>query len=317
MGNQKESRVCKKCGQNKPLGEFSRRSDNGLYRHVCRECMRARSRERHAQQRAAILAEREQYERDHPITSIVCSICHENKPLSEYRRRKDTGKYRSECIECQRQRCRDYHKEHRAEQLEKMREYGKKWRSDPENKERLALQSKEWYEKNKQKIREHRRENGRRYYYDNRERELERHRIYSAENRGKINASQRAYRSKRMRNDPVFKLKLQARTLAWSALMAKGYKKNTKTEKLVGCTIDELITHLLKTYKENYGEEWDGKEPVHIDHIKPLASVKTERETIELFHYSNLQLLKAHDNLVKHDSLDWQLGNEDDKYGLI
>lgn len=304
-----EQRTCTKCGGTKPLSEFSKRSDNGLYRRVCRECMRTRGRERHAEKRAIILAEREQYERDHPITSLVCTICHQEKPLTEYRKRKNTGKYRSECIACQRKRCRDYHQAHRDELLAKKKIYGKKWRDNPENRERLAQQSKAWYEKNKDNIREHRRANGRRYYYENRDRELERHRVYSKENREKINATQRAYRTERMKNDPIFKLKLQARTLAWSALMAKGYKKNTKTEQLVGCTIDELIKYLLATYKANYGVEWDGKEPVHIDHKTPLATAKTEQETIELFNYKNLQLLKAHDNLVKHDSLEWSLDN--------
>ena len=55
----------------------------------------------------------------------------------------------------------------------------------------------------------------------------------------------------------------------------------------------------MKTYKNSYGVEWNEKEKVHIDHIIPLATAKTEEEVIKLNHYTNLQLLKAKDNLKK------------------
>ena len=71
--------------------------------------------------------------------------------------------------------------------------------------------------------------------------------------------------------------------------------------------IDFLIEHLYKTFKSNYGYEWNGVEPVHIDHIIPLATANTEEEVIALCHYTNLQLLKAQDNLSKNKSLDWTL----------
>ena len=44
---------------------------------------------------------------------------------------------------------------------------------------------------------------------------------------------------------------------------------------------------------------YDNKEKVHIDHIIPLATAKTEEDVIKLCHYTNLQLLKAKDNLKK------------------
>ena len=75
--------------------------------------------------------------------------------------------------------------------------------------------------------------------------------------------------------------------------------KNKHTEQILGCSINEFIKHILRTYKDNYGYEWDGKELVHIDHIIPLATAHTEKEVLNLCHYTNLQLLKAKDNLVK------------------
>lgn len=72
-----------------------------------------------------------------------------------------------------------------------------------------------------------------------------------------------------------------------------------KTENILGCKIDFFAKYLLNTFKNNYGYEWDGKEQVHIDHIIPLAIANNEEEVIKLCHYTNLQLLKAKDNLQK------------------
>lgn len=49
------------------------------------------------------------------------------------------------------------------------------------------------------------------------------------------------------------------------------------------------------------------KGKVDIDHIIPLASAKTKDEIIKLCHYTNLQLLKHSDNLLKGDKLNWQV----------
>ena len=73
----------------------------------------------------------------------------------------------------------------------------------------------------------------------------------------------------------------------------------------MGCDLDFFVDYLLKTYKDNYGYEWDGTESVHIDHIKPLSQAKTEEEVLKLCKYTNLQLLKAQDNLKKQDKEDY------------
>lgn len=83
--------------------------------------------------------------------------------------------------------------------------------------------------------------------------------------------------------------------------------KNKRTEEILGCTFEELYKYLLDSYKKIYGTEWNGTDKVHIDHIIPLSTVNTEEEIIKLCHYTNLQLLKASDNLSKNDKLDWKL----------
>jgi hypothetical protein len=44
---------------------------------------------------------------------------------------------------------------------------------------------------------------------------------------------------------------------------------------------------------------WSNMGEWHIDHIKPLATAKTEKDVYELNHYTNLQPLWAKDNLSK------------------
>jgi hypothetical protein len=89
------------------------------------------------------------------------------------------------------------------------------------------------------------------------------------------------------------------------AFRRREYTKSESLKKITGLAVDVLIKYLLKTFKENYGYEWEGQESVHIDHIIPLSTAKTEEDVKKLCHYTNLQLLKAKDNLEKKDRLDW------------
>lgn len=97
--------------------------------------------------------------------------------------------------------------------------------------------------------------------------------------------------------------------MLWESFNRRNKQKNRRSAELLGCDIDYFLAHLLKTYEDIYDVEWDGKGIVHIDHIKPLATAKTEEEVIKLCHYTNLQLLKGEDNLSKGDRLDWKVGD--------
>ena len=113
------------------------------------------------------------------------------------------------------------------------------------------------------------------------------------------------------KNDYFYKLKRNIRGLIKTSLSRRKYTKNSKTYEIIGCDYNTFINYLLQTFKNNYGYEWDKVEPVHIDHIIPLATAKTEEEVIKLCHYTNLQLLKAKDNLKKSNKLNWKLDKEE------
>lgn len=86
----------------------------------------------------------------------------------------------------------------------------------------------------------------------------------------------------------MYKLRGQIRSAIRKSFERKNFQKAFHTEEIIGCSIDDFIIYLNKTYVENYGVEWDGKTDVHIDHIIPLKTATTEEEVLSLCHYTNL-----------------------------
>ena len=154
------------------------------------------------------------------------------------------------------------------------------------NRKKYNNGGKELYKKYHDEHREYYREYNKQYYKKNKE-------LFNEK------------RKQRKKNDKVFHLTINMRKSILNSFQRKGYSKNNRAEKIIGLNKEEFVKHLLTTFISNYGYEWDGKEPVHIDHIIPLATAKTEEEVIKLCHYTNLQLLKAKDNLKKSCKLDF------------
>jgi len=107
------------------------------------------------------------------------------------------------------------------------------------------------------------------------------------------------YIYKRKKEDFIFKFSYNVRCLIKESFKrgTNQYKKSSKSETILGCTIVEFRNYIKSKFTEgmtieNHGE-W------HLDHIKPLASATTEEEIIKLNHYTNFQPLWAIDNLKK------------------
>ena len=152
---------------------------------------------------------------------------------------------------------------------------------------------KEYYIKNKEKRKlyktEHYRKNKEYYFlYEKKYREQE------------INKQKRnKYEQNKKYNDINFKLSWILRNRLNKAL--KNNQKIGSAVKDLGCTIEELKSHLESLWQE--GMNWDNysRNGWHIDHIKPLSSFNLEdREQFKkACHYSNLQPMWAKDNLRK------------------
>lgn len=213
----------------------------------------------------------------------ICKRCEQEKNINDYRKRKVNNKiYISNiCICCENKANTEYIKNrYYKNNKDKILEYQKKYRE--ENKEKLKEYFKENYQKNKKQKLKY----SIKYQKEHKEQRNERERI-------------------KKENNKVYSLKCSVRKMINRSFNRKQYVKSNNCEEILGLKIENFINYLLNTFKINYGYEWDGIEKVHIDHVIPLATAKTEKEVIELCYYTNLQLLKAKDNLEKGCKLDF------------
>jgi hypothetical protein len=100
--------------------------------------------------------------------------------------------------------------------------------------------------------------------------------------------------------DPNFKISHTLRNRVYSVI--KGNKKADSTLKLLGCSLDFLKKWFEFLFEEgmtlqNHGPVW------HIDHVIPcsLFNVSIDEDQKRCFHWTNLQPLRAEDNLRKNN----------------
>lgn len=225
----------------------------------------------------------------------VCGRCKLEKNIDNFRLKKTNGVYKRYycCLECERELRIEYW--NRPETKQKLHDYKQKYMK--EHKEKISQKSKEYNAR--PEVKQRRKE----YLLRNKNRIKETIRKYQDTNREKLNEHER----NRRRNDSLYRFKNNIRKSIDRAFNFINAKKHIKTKEIVGLNAVDLRDYLLKTFINNYGYEWDGVEKVHIDHIKPLATAKTKEDLLELCHYTNLQLLKAEDNLKKGTKINYQL----------
>lgn len=85
----------------------------------------------------------------------------------------------------------------------------------------------------------------------------------------------------------------------------KGISKSEHTKELLGCSLEELKTHLENKFKN--GMSWNnyGKNGWEIDHIIPCCSFDLTdlEQRKKCFHYTNLQPLWAIENRIKWNKI--------------
>jgi hypothetical protein len=156
---------------------------------------------------------------------------------------------------------------------------------------------KEYYKSNVEKIKEY----GKEYYISKIEQKKEYSRNYSKNNREKINKYLRTYNKERCKNDYLFKLKKNIRSLISISIRKQGFSKQSKTFEYLGCTFEDFKIHLESKFVT--GMSWDNRGKWHIDHIYPISLAKTKEDVIKLNHYTNFQPLWAEDNLRKGNKI--------------
>jgi hypothetical protein len=230
-----------------------------------------------------------------------CGNCKEIKDLSCFGKDKRTKSGLHYCCKnCKNEKHKKYyinnkekinekHKKYNSENQDKIKEYNLK------RKEIKKIYNQNYILSNKEYLKEYHKN----YNIINKEKRNEYRKQYDIKNRKLINKK----RNEKENNDPIFKFKIRVRGLIKTSFKRgkNQFKKNAKTENILGCTIEEFIIYIKSKFTkgmtlENHGE-W------HLDHIIPLASATTEDEIIKLNHYTNFQPLWAKENLSKSDKI--------------
>lgn len=230
----------------------------------------------------------------------ICCRCKIEKNMSEFfnsKRNKD-GKS-GVCKLCNNNRGRTYYEENKEKEANRRKE--KYFKDVIKSREKSKL----WNKNNSEKLSELRKLNidkkkeyDKQYRIINKEKRNEYKKIYSEKNREKMNR----YYTDRKKIDPLFKLSHLVRRRIHTFLKLKNINKSIKTFDIVGCSPEFLKEHLENKFTEGMSWELMGQH-IHIDHIIPLSSAKTEDEIYKLCHYTNLQPLWAEDNLKKSNKI--------------
>ena len=112
---------------------------------------------------------------------------------------------------------------------------------------------------------------------------------------------QNSWQKFKISSDPMFAVMGRLRARIRKAITKKGYTKRSKTNHIIGCSWEDLKTHIESRFTN--GMTWENRHLWHIDHIIPLASATSEEDLIKLNHYTNLQPLWAGDNIKKGDKI--------------
>jgi hypothetical protein len=172
------------------------------------------------------------------------------------------------------------------------------------NKERIYENNNKWRVENKEYIKEYYQKNKDKkvkYYLKNKEKIAESKKKYYQNNKEEINNKAKTYNKKRKEIDSLFKLKCNTRVLIGNSIKNKGYTKQSKTFKILGCSYEDFKKHLERQFTK--GMTWENQGQWHLDHIYPVSLAKDEQEVIKLNHYTNFQPLWAKDNLEKHNKI--------------
>ena len=188
----------------------------------------------------------------------MCSKCSTEKNDSEFHKRSDNkNKLRSWCKDCEKQ----YTQQNKIQIKQRSQQWNKN------NQEYCINKKKQYYQNHKESIKAQ----AKQYY--------ETHKTQSKQ-------WNKQYISNKRKNDPFFKLKSNIRSLISQYMRNYGYSKTSRTYELLGCSYEELMTHL--------GHKPEGD--MELDHICPCAQARNQDEFIKLQHYSNFRWLTSEEN---------------------
>lgn len=262
-------RICKKCIQEKNIEEFIKVRKK--YTYVCKEC-RKEYQKKYFEKYKERTEEIQNNKLSRKSNSRTCKKCFQNKSLDNFKKIKRDSKeyYVGVCNDCLTNFQKEYHLNNRQKRLDAGNKRHQK------NREKDNNRNKKWYSKNKEYVNKYR----------------------------KIRKNTEEYRSwaKKYYNKPEIRIVNRLRGRIYSI---KKCIKSDRTMKLIGCDVQFLLNHLQQSATNNGYIGFDintysGKQ-YHIDHIIPCDAfnLKCSYHQRLCFNWSNLQILKAGENLTK------------------
>lgn len=153
-----------------------------------------------------------------------------------------------------------------------------------------------YFEKKRARCRECQNEYNRLKYKENKYSETRKK--YKNKNKEKIREYQKNYFSNRKKEDILFKLSCNLRSLISISFKNKKLLKKSKTFEILGCDYEFFKNYIEAQFTKEMN--WDN---IHFDHIKPVSTANTIEELYILNHYTNFQPLLAIDNIKKYNNL--------------
>ena len=178
----------------------------------------------------------------------------------------------------------------------------KRWKD--ENKAHVNKIQKQYYESNREKISL--------YQKDNRESANINHRNWVSKNKEKEQKRINECRKKRLKNDPIFKMRLSVSHHIGHYLKKQNIKKDHPTWSKLPYTPKDLKEHLEKLFEpwmnwQNYGNQNKHKKTWNVDHIIPQSKLLYDSlehpNFLKCWSLENLRPLEAFENLKKRDKI--------------
>ena len=229
--------------------------------------------------------------------------------MKKFNKKEYNKEYNLKNKERLKERKREYYLKNKEKNREKIKEYDKKYylknkekikEYQLKNREYILAKKKEYYLKNIEqrkeyllKNREHILAQKKEHYLKNIEQIKEYHR------RPKTQERRRNRVNNRYNTDINFRLLTICRARVYKAL--KGFDKSASTMELIGCTPDELRSHIESKFEPWMNWENQGKGGWDIEHIKACFHFNLEdsEQQRACFNWSNLQPLEHIANIKK------------------
>lgn len=224
----------------------------------------------------------------------TCTLCKKEKDLCNFSKNVNSPDgFMCRCKECEKDRKKWYYSEQYCDVMKSKRET---------QKDALNKYSKDYHSKNKHTIHQ-------------------RNKVWRSKNKESIRSRIRRY----YKTSEKFRMSVILRSRIRSALKRFHTTKKARTFELIGCGLKELKSHLCSLMKD--GMTWDKlmSGEIHVEHKIPCALFDLTKKSHQLacFHFSNLQPMFGHDNLVKNKYTDEKIDIEKyvqdflDKYKII